>query len=103
MKNALDRYRQDLIDRGYDKKIAQDMAVRLRYLWVMRARDGGMTFTDIGKKMGFSFTRARQMYYKAQRMARYPGRTYLDRYCNEAPFQSPKEIAQAKKFFCEPD
>jgi len=102
MKEALDRYRQGLIDRGYDEKTAEAMAVRLRYFWVMRARDGGMTFVSIGKKMGISTSRARDIYYMARRRMWGRYKTDLDRYCEEAPFQSREEIAQAKRFFYGP-
>lgn len=96
---AIERYKQDLRDRGYDDEIVKDMARRLQCLWVVRGRETGLTYSEIGKRIGVSLERARIIHQKAGQVLSRGRPTPIERYADQTLYPETKRIAQAARFF----
>lgn len=70
-KNTLGRYYARLLARGHDPHWARGEVSRLRYRYVLAARRSGATLAEIGRRIGLSRERTRQIYCKAERITQY--------------------------------
>jgi len=70
-KNTLGRYYARLLARGHNPHWARGEVSRLRYRYVLAARRSGATLAEIGRRIGLSRERTRQIYCKAERITRY--------------------------------
>jgi hypothetical protein len=75
-KNTLGRYYSRLLARGHDPQWAKAEVSRLRYRYVLAARRSGATLAEIGRRIGLSRERTRQIYCKAERITRNESTLY---------------------------
>ncbi len=76
----IEQYKKSLISLGHSPFDAMKMARRFRFLWVFYARKNGMTFSEIGRNLGVSKTRANQTYHSAILFSAFKGYHPIDAY-----------------------